>query len=136
MVELTSYRGEEVQETMPRQAPAEGEQAEAGPALPTVDELVELCRLKEHRAVYDAGVPMRITSKIRLPNAGVEGRAVTWVDGDHRQRSEQTFGKFGEQVQVLSAGDAYRFNSRIPHRFRNVGNEDCIIVSACTPPSF
>ena len=42
----------------------------------------------------------------------------------------------GDQVQTLSAGDAYRFNSRLPHRFRNTGNEDCVIVSACTPPSF
>lgn len=42
----------------------------------------------------------------------------------------------GEQVQTLSAGDAYLFNSRIPHRFRNTGSEDCVLVSACTPPSF
>ena len=42
----------------------------------------------------------------------------------------------GEQVHTLSAGDAYRFNSRLPHRFRNTGSEDCVIVSACTPPSF
>ncbi len=42
----------------------------------------------------------------------------------------------GEQVQTLSAGDAYRFNSKLPHRFRNTGNEECVIVSACTPPSF
>ena len=42
----------------------------------------------------------------------------------------------GEQVQVLTAGDAYLFNSRLPHRFRNVGSEDCVLVSACTPPSF
>ena len=42
----------------------------------------------------------------------------------------------GQQVQVLTAGGAYRFNSRLPHRFRNTGNEDCIVVSACTPPSF
>jgi len=42
----------------------------------------------------------------------------------------------GEQVQVLKPGDAYLFNSRLPHRFRNDGNEDCILVSACTPPSF
>lgn len=42
----------------------------------------------------------------------------------------------GDQTQVLTAGDAYRFSSRSPHRFRNVGNEDCVIVSACTPPSF
>lgn len=42
----------------------------------------------------------------------------------------------GEQVQVLSAGDAYLFNSRLPHRFRNTGSEDCVLVTACTPPSF
>jgi transcriptional regulator with XRE-family HTH domain len=42
----------------------------------------------------------------------------------------------GDQVQVLAAGDAYRFNSRLPHRFRNAGNEECVLVSACTPPSF
>lgn len=42
----------------------------------------------------------------------------------------------GEQTRTLSAGDAYRFNSRLPHRFRNTGREDCIIVSACTPPTF
>jgi len=42
----------------------------------------------------------------------------------------------GEQVQVLTAGGAYRFNSRLPHRFRNTGGEECLVVSACTPPSF
>lgn len=41
-----------------------------------------------------------------------------------------------DQIRTLSAGDAYRFNSRLPHRFRNTGNEDCLLVSACTPPSF
>jgi transcriptional regulator with XRE-family HTH domain len=41
-----------------------------------------------------------------------------------------------DQVRTLSAGDAYRFNSRLAHRFRNTGSEDCIVVSACTPPSF
>ena len=41
-----------------------------------------------------------------------------------------------DRVRTLSAGDAYRFNSRLPHRFRNTGNEECLLVSACTPPSF
>ncbi len=41
----------------------------------------------------------------------------------------------GEQIQALKTGDAYLFDSRIPHRFRNRGNEECIIVSACTPPT-
>ena len=42
----------------------------------------------------------------------------------------------GDEIQVLSAGDAYLFNSRLPHRFRNTGNNQCLVVSACTPPSF
>jgi transcriptional regulator with XRE-family HTH domain len=42
----------------------------------------------------------------------------------------------GDRKQVLSAGDAYIFDSRVPHRFRHRGNETCVIVSACTPPTF
>jgi transcriptional regulator with XRE-family HTH domain len=42
----------------------------------------------------------------------------------------------GEVTETLKAGDAYLFDSRLPHRFRNAGAEPCIIVSACTPPSF
>ncbi len=39
-------------------------------------------------------------------------------------------------TRVLRAGDAYRFDSRLPHRFRNVSDELCELVSACTPPTF
>lgn len=42
----------------------------------------------------------------------------------------------GEETQLLGAGDGYLFNSRTPHRFRNPGPETCVIVSACTPPTF
>lgn len=42
----------------------------------------------------------------------------------------------GGQTAVLGPGDAYSFDSRIPHRFRNVGGEPGEIVSACTPPTF
>lgn len=41
-----------------------------------------------------------------------------------------------DQRRVLSAGDAYYFDSRRPHRFRCVGDAPCELVSACTPPSF
>lgn len=40
----------------------------------------------------------------------------------------------GEQTRILQAGDGYLFDSRVPHRFRNVGKVDCVIVSGCTPP--
>jgi transcriptional regulator with XRE-family HTH domain len=40
------------------------------------------------------------------------------------------------QKKILGSGSAYAFASTLPHRFRNTGAEVCIIVSACTPPSF
>jgi len=36
---------------------------------------------------------------------------------------------------VLEAGDAYYFDSRLPHRFRNTGDRPVRLVSANTPPS-
>ncbi|MEM8571940.1 MAG: cupin domain-containing protein [Pseudomonadota bacterium] len=41
-----------------------------------------------------------------------------------------------DQIRVLNPGDGYLFDSRLPHRFRNIGSEPCTVVSACTPPSF
>ena len=40
----------------------------------------------------------------------------------------------GDQRQILKEGEAYYFDSRLPHRFRNVGEEETMVVSACTPP--
>jgi mannose-6-phosphate isomerase-like protein (cupin superfamily) len=36
---------------------------------------------------------------------------------------------------LLAAGDAYYFKSSQPHHFRNIGAEECEVVSACSPPS-
>lgn len=41
-----------------------------------------------------------------------------------------------DQAYHLGPGDAYYFDSRMPHRFRNMGKDVCNLVSACTPPSF
>lgn len=38
-------------------------------------------------------------------------------------------------VQVLGPGDAYYFESHLPHRFRNTGKVPARIVSANTPPT-
>jgi Predicted transcriptional regulators len=40
----------------------------------------------------------------------------------------------GDEVRVLHAGDSYLFDSRIPHRFRNVHDGRTVVISACTPP--
>ncbi len=42
----------------------------------------------------------------------------------------------GNQVRVLNPGDGYLFDSRLPHKFRNIGSRECEIISVCTPPSF
>ncbi len=67
------------------------------------------------------------TGETMLRHAAEEGAVVV------RGRIEVTV---GDQRRVLGPGDAYYFDSRLPHRFRNIGEEVCEIVSACTPPSF
>lgn len=67
------------------------------------------------------------SGKILLRHEGEEGGVV--ISG----RLEVTV---GDQKRVLGPGDAYLFDSRLPHRFRNVGEEPCTVISACTPPSF
>lgn len=42
----------------------------------------------------------------------------------------------GDQVRILRAGEAYYFESKIPHRFRNIGEVDAVIFSANTPATF
>lgn len=42
----------------------------------------------------------------------------------------------GSQRRVLGPGEAYYFDSRLPHRFRTVGDEEVESVSVCCPPSF
>ena len=41
----------------------------------------------------------------------------------------------GGETATLGPGDAYYFDSRTPHRFRNVGCDEAEIVSACSPPA-
>nr|WP_281354627.1 cupin domain-containing protein [Aurantimonas aggregata] len=41
----------------------------------------------------------------------------------------------GAERRRLVAGDAYYFDSRTPHRFRNAGDGPARIVSAITPPT-
>lgn len=40
----------------------------------------------------------------------------------------------GKTTKTLHAGDAYLFDSRTPHRFRNRTDQPTVVISACTPP--
>lgn len=76
------------------------------------------------RETYKIGAD---TGRVMYGHDGEEGGIV--ISG----RVEVTV---GEQRKVLGPGDAYYFDSRTPHRFRQVGPKDCVVVSACTPPTF
>lgn len=40
------------------------------------------------------------------------------------------------KAHVLGPGDGYYFDCRKPHRFRNIGDEDVVLVSSNFPPTF
>ena len=67
------------------------------------------------------------TGLIMLQHEGEEGGVI--LSG----RLEVTV---SESTRILGVGDAYYFNSREPHRFRNVGTQICTLVSSCSPPTF
>jgi len=83
-----------------------------------------------HRAMsilHEIYPPGADTGPQMLSHAGEEGGVVT------KGRIEITV---ASEVKVLGVGDAYYFESRLPHRFRNVGSTPCEIVSANSPPTF
>ena len=69
--------------------------------------------------------PGAATGDDALSHRGEEGGVVV------RGRIELTV---GGTTRVLGPGEAYYFSSTIPHRFRNPGDEECELISACTPP--
>lgn len=77
--------------------------------------------------LHERYAPGADTGEVMLRHESEEGAVVI------RGQLEVTV---GDQRRVLGPGDAYYFDSRIPHRFRNIGDEECEVVSACTPPSF
>ena len=72
---------------------------------------------------YEAGTD---TGEDLLTHSGEEGGVV--VEGE----LELTV---AGETWLLGPGDAYYFDSRLPHRFRNPGKAPARIVSANTPPT-
>jgi transcriptional regulator with XRE-family HTH domain len=77
--------------------------------------------------LHERYAPNADTGEEMLTHAGEEGGVIV------KGKIELTVG--GES-RVLGVGDAYYFKSSLPHRFRNVGREECEIVSASSPPTF
>lgn len=51
----------------------------------------------------------------------LQGQVETWIGDEH---------------YILQAGDAIYHPSHVPHRSRNVGDDEAIMITASTPPSF
>lgn len=77
--------------------------------------------------LYEKYEPGADTGRIMLSHEGEEAGIV--LEG----RLEITV---GDQRKILGPGDAYLFESKTPHRFKSVNNKICVVVSACTPPTF
>ena len=77
--------------------------------------------------LHERFAPGADTGKIPLHHNSEEGGIII------KGRIELTV---GDQTRMLTAGDAYYFDSTLPHRFRNTSDSDCELISACTPPSF
>lgn len=77
--------------------------------------------------LHETYQPGSDSGRVLLSHEGEEGGVI--IQG----RLEVTV---GDQTRVLRAGEAYLFSSKVPHRFRNTGEDVCIAVSACTPPTF
>lgn len=77
--------------------------------------------------LYETYQPGSDSGRVMLSHEGEEGGLI--ISG----RLEVTV---DGQSRVLKAGDGYLFPSVLPHRFRNVGDVPCVVISACTPPTF
>lgn len=77
--------------------------------------------------IHERYPPGADTGEEMLEHAGEEGGVVVAGEIEITVNGES---------EVLGVGDAYYFDSRLPHRFRNPGEAECVIVSANTPPGF
>ena len=77
--------------------------------------------------LHERYAPNADTGEEMLTHAGEEGGVIV------KGKIELTVRR---RVADPRAGDAYYFKSSLPHRFRNIGREECEIVSASSPPTF
>ncbi len=106
---------------------AAGELLEIGDATISYRQVSRDLDGKALQILHERYAPGSDTGRTMLRHESEEGGVVI------RGQLEVTV---GDQRRLLGPGDAYYFDSRLPHRFRNPGTEECETVSACTPPSF
>lgn len=81
----------------------------------------QMCMMRE---IYEAGAD---TGHDMLTHQGQECGVV--VNGS----IELTV---GDESRVLQAGDSFYYDSSLPHRFRNLSDDPCEIITANSPPTF
>ena len=84
-------------------------------------------RDRQMSILHERYPPGADTGTDMLTHSGEEGGVVV--------RGELELTVAGE-TWTLKPGDAYYFESSLPHRFRNPGEVDAEVVSANTPPTF
>ena len=103
----------------------------------------DLTRIDHNKVTYwrvGAGTPGdQMTFQYERYEPGMDGGEIR-IDRDHEIAGFILEGRLeltvGDTTRVLKAGEAYRFNGRIGHRLRVVGNQTVISISCTTPPVF
>ncbi len=103
----------------------------------------DLTRIRHSKVTYwrvgDGTPGDAMTFQYERYEPGMDGGEIR-IDQDHEIVGFIIEGKLeltvGDQRRVLRAGDAYRFNGRIPHRLRVTGSEPVTSISCTVPPVF
>ncbi len=126
-VSISEFFSFELQEEPEKVFYGKDELTEIGGGLISFLQLGSHSQKNKLQLMYERYQPGADTGRSMITHEAEEGGIV--ING----RIELTV---GDKTQTLGPGDAYLFNSRTPHRFRNIGKVECILVSSCTPPSF
>ena len=103
----------------------------------------DLTKIDHNKVTYwrvGKGIPGDLmTFQYERYDPGMDGGEIE-IERDHEIAGFVLEGRLeitvGDQCKVLKGGDAYRFNGRIPHRFRVVGKQPAVSISCTTPPVF
>ncbi len=100
---------------------------EIGSGLVSYREVASTLKRRKLQILHERYRPGADTGVAKITHRGEEGGLV--LEGELEVQ-------VGDHTRILGPGDAYQFASTSPHRFRNVGDSDCVLVTACTPPTF
>jgi transcriptional regulator with XRE-family HTH domain len=102
-----------------------GELMEVGGGGISLRQVGQNLRNRPLQVLLERYAPGAETAKAPYSHIGDEGGVV--IQG-------QVEVTVGGSTRVLGPGDGYLFSSRLPHKFRNVGTSEAVVVSANTPP--